>query len=611
MKRRHTLALGAAALALPGVGSAAAAARAASGSRVPPKVLRVALPVAETGFDPARVSDIYSASINAHIFESLYEFDHLARPAKIKPRLADGWPEHSADFRVWTVRLKRGVLFADDPAFKGQARELVAEDLVYSLKRFADPTTRSPNWSSVAELQMPGLVALREKALKDGSPFDYDTPIAGLQALDRYTVRYSFERPQPRFIETLTINNTVAGAVAREVVEAYGDSIMEHPVGTGPYRLVQWRRSSLMVLERNPRFREVLWDAEPAADDAEGQAIAQRLRGQRLPLIDRIEVTVVEPAQPRWLSFLNGQIDLLAVPQEFANQALPGGQLAPNLKKRGIQGWRVLATFTQLSFFNMEHPVVGGLAPHQVAFRRAVWLALDVPRELQLVFRGQGVQAESMISPHSSGYRAGFKSENSTHDLNRARALLDLYGWVDKDGDGWRETPDGQPLVVEMATEPEQISRERDEQYKRAFDALQVRVSFRTAKWPENLKAARAGKLMMWRVGSSATRPDGQQALLRLYGPEVGNGNLARFRLPAFDQVFEQLTVLPDGPEREALFEQAKRLAVAYAPYKVHLHQYADTIAQPWLVGYRRPVFWYDWWHRTDIDNARRTEPGA
>ncbi|WP_326534729.1 ABC transporter substrate-binding protein [Pseudorhodoferax sp.] len=603
MKRRDTLALGAAALALPG---GVLPARAGGG----PKVLRVALPVAETGFDPARVSDIYSAGINAHIFESLYEFDHLARPVKIRPRLADGMPEHSADFRVWTVRLKPGVLFADDAAFKRTRRELVAEDVVYTFKRFADPTTLSPNWSSVRELGLPGLEPLRDKALKARTPFDYDTPIEGLRALDRHTVRFTFDKPQPRFIETLAINATY-GVVAREVVEAYGDNIMAHPVGTGPYRLVQWRRSSLMVLERNPSYREVLWDAEPAADDAEGQAIARRLRGQRLPLIDRVEVTVVEAAQPRWLSFLNAQIDLLAVPQEFANQALPGGELAPNLAKRGIQGWRTLTTFTQLSFFNMEHPVVGGLAPEQVAFRRAVWLALDVRRELQLVFRGQGVQAESVISSHSSGYRAGFKSENSTYDLNRARALLDLYGWVDRDGDGWRETPDGQPLVVEMATEPEQISRERDEQYKRAFDALQVRISFRPAKWPENLKAARAGKLMMWRVGSSATRPDGQQALLRLYGPEAGNRNLARFRLPAFDAVYEQLTVLPDGPEREALFEQAKRLAVAYAPYKVHLHQYADTIAQPWLVGYRRPVFWYDWWHRADIDNARRTEPGA
>ena len=453
MKRRDTLALGAAALGLPALDAAAA-----SGL----KVLRVALPTAETGFDPVRVNDIYSAGINAHIFEAPYQYDHLARPAKIKPRLAVGMPEHSADFRVWTVRLRPGIFFADDPAFKGAKRELVAQDFVYTIKRHADPANKSPNWSSVAEWRLPGLAALRERALKDKAPFDYDTEIEGLRALDRHTLQFTLERPQPRFVETLTPNATY-GAMAREVVEAYGDNIMGHPVGTGPYRLVSWRRSSQVILERNPGFRNETWDAEPAADDAEGQAIAQRLRGRKIPMIDRVEVSVIEEAQPRWLTFLNERIDLLAVPQEFAAQALPGGKLAPNLAKRGIQGWRTLVPFTQMSFFNMEHPVVGGNAPAQVAFRRAVWLAMDVPREIQLVFRGQGVQAESMISPHSSGYRAGFKSENSDHDVARAKALLDLYGWVDRDGDGWREQPDGQPLLVECATEPEQLSRARDE----------------------------------------------------------------------------------------------------------------------------------------------------
>ena len=590
MKRRDTLALGAAALALP-------AARAAAAGQ---KVLRVALPTAETGFDPVRVNDIYSIGVLSHIFEPLYRYDHLARPAKIRPRLAVGMPEPSADFRVWTVRLRPGIFFADDPAFQGRRRELVAEDFVYALKRHADPASKSPNWSGVDDWRIGGLAALRERALKDRTPFDYDREIEGLRAIGRHTLQFTLGRPQPRFAESLA--NVTFSAVAREVVQAYGDDIMAHPVGTGPYRLLTWRRTSLMVLERNPGFRDETWDAEPAADDAEGQALLKRLGGRKLPLVDRVEVTVVEEAQPRWLSFLNGKLDLLGVPQEFAGQALPGGKLAPNLARRGIQGWRVLVPFTQMVFFNMDNPVIGGNAPARVAFRRAVWLALDVQREIDLVFRGQAVRAESVISPHSTGYRAGFKSENSDHDLARAKALLDLYGWLDRDGDGWRETPEGRPLLVECATEPEQISRARDELLRRAFDALQVRTVFKPAKWPENLKAARAGNFMLWRVGSSANQPDGQQALQRLYGPEVGNGNLARFRLQAFDEVFDRMSVLPDGPERDALFEQAKRLAVAYAPYKVTMHQYADVLAQPWLIGYRRPVFWYDWWHMVDID---------
>jgi ABC-type transport system substrate-binding protein len=223
MKRRDTLALGAAAgaaLSMPGLAMAAAPSAAPN----PPaagKVLRVVFPVAETGFDPVRLSDVYSVTITGHIFEAPYEFDHLARPVKLRPRLAASMPEPSADFRVWTVRLKPGTLFADDPAFKGAKRELTAQDFVYTWKRFADPANKSPNWSSVEEHKIVGLGALRKKALDEKKPFDYDSPIEGLRAVDRYTLQFTLQDPRPRFAENLAISATF-GAVAREVVDFYG-----------------------------------------------------------------------------------------------------------------------------------------------------------------------------------------------------------------------------------------------------------------------------------------------------------------------------------------------------------------------------------------------------
>jgi ABC-type transport system substrate-binding protein len=514
--------------------------------------------------------------------------------------VALGLPEHSADHRVWTVRLRPGVYFGDDPAFKGARRELVAQDFVYTLKRFADPANKSQNWPSTAEFRILGLNELRDKALKDKAPFDYDTEIEGLRALDRHTLQITLGRARPRFAESLA-NSSTYGAVAREVVEFYGDKIMEHPVGTGPFRLASWRRSSQIVLERNPGYRQPAWEATPATGDAEGQAYVKQLQGRTLPLVDRVEVSIIEEAQPRWLSFLNRQIDLVAVPQEFSAQALPGGKLAPHLARKGIQGWRFTTPATQFTFFNMEHPVVGGYTPEKVALRRAIFLAYDVQREIDQVYRGAGVRAQSMINPLGSGYDPNFRSDAATYSPPRAKALLDLYGYTDRDGDGWRELPDGQPLVLECTTQPEGLSRQLDELWKKALDAVGIKVVFKPAKWPENLKAARAGKVMMWRLGTTATASDGQQVLQRLFGPEKGQANIARFELKAFDEVFNRLTVLEDGPERNALFAQAKRLMVAWAPYRAHVHPYADVVAQPWLVGYRRPVFWYDWWHQVDI----------
>ena len=600
MKRRHTLALaaGAAWTALPAAGADPTAAPQGR------KVLRLIFPVAETGFDPPRVSDTYSRTVTAHIFDALYDFDHLARPVKLRLRTAAAMPETSADFRTWTIRIRPGILFADDPAFNGRPRELTAQDYVYSFKRFADPATNSPAWSSLDDWELAGLRELRQRALKDKTPFDYDTEIEGLRALDRHTLQLKLGKTKPRLAESLA-DNGLLGAVAREVVERYRDTIMEHPVGTGPYRLAKWRRSSQMVLERNPNFRDERWSAEPAAGDAEGRALLKKLGGRKLPLVDRVEISVVEEAQPRWLSFLNGQADMLALPQEFVPVAVPGGQLAPHLRKKGIRHQRVLLPVTQLSFFNMEHPLVGGLEPHKVALRRAINLATDTESLVRLAFRGQGIPAQSIIAPNTSGYRADFRSEAGEHNPARAKALLDLYGYTDRDGDGWREQPDGQPLVLECSTQPDGLSRQIDELMKKDLDAVGLKLDFKPAKWPENLKAARAGKVMMWRVGTAASVTDGQEVLQRLYGPQAGNANIARFRLKAFDEVFERLSPLPDGPEREALFDRAKRLAIAYAPYKVLLHQYADVLVHPWLEGYRRPLFWNHWWHLVDVGEGR------
>ena len=625
MKRRDTLALGVslgATLAVPqwaAATDAAAAAQAAdpkaaaNGQRVlpnngaqAPRVLRYAFPVAETGFDPAQLSDVYSITVTSHIFEALYNYDHLARPPKVVPLVADGMPEISADFKVWTVKIQPGIFFADDPAFKGQRRELVAEDFVYSFKRFADPVNKSPTWANMEDAEITGLNALRKQALDSKTPFNYEKPVEGLRALDKYTVQFKLDAPRPRLMEMLA-DTTVYGAVAREVVQAYGDRIAEHPVGTGPLRLTAWRRSSRIVLERNPGYRARLWDAQPAADDAEGQALLKQLKGRRIPLVDRVEISIIDESQPRWLSFLNGQANFMErVPGEFINVAMPGGKVLPNLTKKGISGQRVLVADVVMTYFNMEDPVIGGLTPERVALRRAISLAVDLDREIRLVRRGMAIPAQSPVMPWTSGYDPAFKSENSEFNPARAMALLDMYGYADRDGDGFREQPDGSPLELTYATQPDQSSRQLNELWQKNMTAVGIKMVFKPAKWPENLKAARGGKLQIWGVASAASGGDGQGILQRYYGPQSGQGNLARFKLPAMDAIFDKLSLVPDGPEREALFAQAKKLAVAYVPYKLHCHRLVADMMYSDVQGYRRPAFWFSWWHMVDVLPAAR-----
>ncbi|HEY9064805.1 MAG TPA: ABC transporter substrate-binding protein [Burkholderiaceae bacterium] len=590
-----------------GAGPVAVATAPALAQDVSKKVLRYAFEVAETSLDPAKVNDLYSRQLIPHIHEGLLTYDHLARPVKIKPLTAAAMPEHSDDYRVWTIKVRPGIYFADDPAFKGQRRELVAQDYAYSIKRFADPANKSPVWTSLEANQLIGLKELRDEALKARKPFDYDREIDGVRALDRYTLQFKLAEPRPRFHEDLAGGDSF-GAVAREVIEFYGEQADAHPVGTGPFKLVQWRRSSFLAFERNPDFREMVYDAEPAPDDHEGQAILAKLKGRRLPMVDRVEISIIEEEQPRWLAFVNGEADVAyRVGFQFAPQAMPNGKVAPNLAKKGVQGYPVVESAGYYYYFNMEDPVVGGYTPEKVALRRAIGLAIDTKNIIAYAFNGLGALSQGPTLPYTSAYDPTLKTEFSDYDPGKARALLDLYGYRDRDGDGWRETPDGAPLVLNVATVPVQRERRLAEVLIKNMKVLGLQVQLKTAQWPENLKAARAGKLQMWWLGGSSSQPDSAGAFARLDSRQAGGGqNLARVKLPTLDALYDRLQRLPDGPERLATFREAERVALAYMPYKFTMTRTSLDMTQAHVVGYRRTIFWKDWWQYVDIDESLR-----
>ncbi|OWQ44311.1 bicyclomycin resistance protein [Roseateles noduli] len=589
--------------AIPSSALAAGDAPSAAAPSVPaPKVLRYAIRVAETGFDPVQVTDLYSRNITSAIFDAPLRYSYLGRPYRLEPNITDGMPEVSDDFKRFVFKIKPGIYFNDDPAFKGQKRELVADDLVYTVKRHYDPRNKSGHLYRLEGAKILGLSEVRAEALKNKTPFDYARPVDGVRALDRYTVEIRVANSDPRFL--MHFADPMVGLMAREVVEFYGDRIMEHPVGTGAWRLAEWRRSSRMVLEKNPTFREMRYHEEVGADRPPALVEAvKRLQGRKLPMVDRVEISVIEESQPRWLAFLRKEFDFLdELPEDFAPVAIPQNKLAPNLTKDGMRAVRYERADISASYFNMEDPVVGGYTPEKVALRRAISLGVDVERQVRLPRKGQAIPAQGIVSPGVTGYDKAFKTEMSQYDPARAKALLDMYGYVDKDGDGWRDMPDGSPLVLEYATQPDGRNRQLVELWQKDMDALKVRIKFRIAKWPENLKAANAGKLMMWGMGWSADIPDGENFLGLAYGGSKGQSNKARFDLPEFNALYRKQHSMADGPERNAVIQDAQRLLTAYMPYKVEVHRIYTDITQPWVIGYDKNLYQRDFYTFVDID---------
>jgi ABC-type transport system substrate-binding protein len=581
----------------------------AAGAADAPKTFRYALKIAETGFDPVAISDLYSSTLIANIFDAPLAYDFLARPVKLVPNTLAAMPEVLEDGTLYRLRVKPGIHFADDAAFKGAKRELTAEDYVYSIKRLFDPRKRSPNLYQL-EGNIAGMDEVLAKARRDNR-FDYDAPVEGLRALDRYTFQVRLKQPNYNFLHYLAYCNLTC-AVAREVIETYADRTGEHPVGTGPYRLAFWKRSSKMVFEANPNYREEYFDGEPAPDDARARQVLAQNKGKRLPMAPRVEVSVIEEAQPRWLAFLNEEHELVErVPEDFSNQVVPDNRLAPHLAKRGMVLDRTLGTDVTYTYFAMKDPLVGGYTPEKIALRRAIVLGQDAQEEIRMRFKNQAIRAQSPVGPGVNGYDADFRSTASEYDPVRSKALLDLYGYVDCDGDGFRDLPREtaaapcKPLAIEMAAAPDREFQTVVELWKKNMDAIGIRMSFRRAKWPDLLKESIAGRLQMWTVGWSAAVPDADSFFVMLYGPNAGQANHARFQVAAFDRLYEQAKRLPHGAERNAIYREMNRLFLVYSPWRLGAHRIYNDIAQPWLTGYMRHPVMRGWWKYMDIDLAK------
>ncbi|MCA3020587.1 MAG: bicyclomycin resistance protein [Rhodocyclaceae bacterium] len=566
----------------------------------PNKVLRWAFEIAETGFDPPQTSDWYSAYVFANIFDTPLTYDYLARPVKLKPNVLEAMPDVSPDGLVYTLKFRKGIYFADDAAFNGQKRELVAADLAYSMKRLFDPKTRSPNLSYL-DGKIAGMEKVRQRQ-RDSGVFDYDMPVEGFELVDRYTLRIKLVAPDYNFLYILAYNGACA-IVAREVVEKYATDIMAHPVGTGPYKLESWKRSSKTVLVANPGFRQEYWEAEPNVDDAKGQEIAKKMRGKRLPMIGRIEFYVIEETQPRWLSFRNMQHDYIdRVHPDFINQAYPNNKLAKDLEKLGVQVSRTAAMEVTYAYFAMENPVVGGYTPDKVALRRAIGMGYNAPEEIAINRKGQAVAVHTPIGPGAFGYEPDFRSRATEYDPAAARALLDVFGYKDRDGDGYRENPDGSRLEILMSSTPTLRDRQLDEGWKKSMEAIGIRISFPKAQWPDLLKESLAGKLMSWRLAWGAVYPDADAFYLMLFGPNAGQANHARFKNDEFDRLYLKARMTPPGEERLAMYRQMNRIFLSLAPWRLGVARMDTDLTHAWMIGYQRHPTLRGVWKMVDMD---------
>jgi ABC-type transport system substrate-binding protein len=563
----------------------------------PAKVLRI-VSNDITSLDPQQGTDLLSTRVAIQIFEALYQFDYLATPAKVIPCTAEAMPTIADGGTTWTIKLQKGIHFADDPVFKGRPRELTAQDYVYSITRSLDPNLRPGGDTALTDLIV-GARPVIDAARKPGAKLDYDASIEGLRALDRYTLRIKLANPDYTLLERLAGLTTMA--TAREAVEAAGADVMSRPVGTGPYRLKEWKKATRVVLEANPRYRGLRF---PESADPQHRRLVDSMRGKTLPQIGRIEISIIEESQPQILEFMQGTLDLLGLAGDDVKRVFAGDKLKPELEGKGVVHLRFGAPSLTFTYFNMDDPTIGGYSNAQVALRRAIAMGFNIDELIRVLFAGNALPANQLLPPGVNGHDTSLPPR-SLYDPAAAQALLDRFGFKDIDGDGYRETPDGKPLTVVRGTLPESWYREADTLWRKNMDVIGVRMQVNQQTFAELLNLSRAGQLPMFNLGYRSLEPSGYQILQTLWGKETRDINPSGFKRSEYDAAYEQFLRTPAGAERTALARKMSDISQVWMPMILHTYGVGNVLHYPWVLGYWPSQFGGAWKY-VDIDLAKR-----
>lgn len=541
----------------------------------PPQTLHISIIAKLKGLDPIYTDDLYSGIQVSQPYEALLQYHYLKRPFTLEPLLAESLPQISEDGKKIVFRLKKGVLFQDDPCFKeskGKGREMTSEDVIYSFKRIADPKLSSPGWW-IFEDKIVGLNAWREAASKAGKT-DYTAPVEGFKAVDRYTLEINMTKRSYQFLYSLGM--AYASVVPREAVEFYGKEFLSHPVGTGPWKLAEYNPNSRLIWKRNPTYRKETYPSEGEPGDQQAGLLADA--GKPLPLADQVNVQIMVEQQPTWLNFMAGKLDAISIPKDnFATAIVvkDGKQeLAPELRDKGMKLTRAPLLDVTHATFNMTDPIIG----KNKYLRQAISLAYDEATFIELFYNGRALPAQGPIPPGIAGYSPGLKNPYRQFNLVKAKELLAKAGY-----------PEGKGLPpLELATLADSVGRQTSEYFQKLMEPLGIKVNVNSYSWPQFQEVMKNKRAHVWEFAWGADYPDAENFLQLFYSKNFSPGpNDGNYLNPKFDELYEQSLALPDSPERTAIYSKMVDILVDDCPWVFGAHRLGYFLTQPWFKNYK------------------------
>jgi len=532
------------------------------------KELQLSVPQKVKGMDPIFANDRYSSNEIARVYEGLLEYHYLKRPYTLVPNLASEMPKVSADGLTYTFKILPGIFFHDDKAFtNGKGRELVAEDFVYSIKRLADPKLQSTGWW-ILDGKLKGLNEWREE--NSGKDLvDYSQEVEGVKAIDKYTLQFKLKREFPQFLYSLAMPFTFV--VAKEVVEHYGKEFLNHPVGTGAFILPKFDQSNKITYTKNPNFRDKFYPSE-ASEEFKAAGYLEDA-GKKLPLVDKVVVSVIIESQPQWLNFQKGNLDYIGIPKDnFDSAVTPSNGISDDLQKKGIELLISPSLDVTYTAFNHDNKLF-----QNVNLRRAMSLAYNVKKSNELFYNNTAMPAQSIVPPGIAGHMSSYKNPYVGPNIEEAKKLLALAGY-----------PEGKGLPEITYDCPNStVSRQTGEFFRKRMAEIGIKVRVIQNPWPELQKKITNRTVMMYGIAWGADYPDAENFLQLLYGPNKAPGaNGSGYDNDEFNKLFERSSRMQDSPERTALYEKLNRIAAESVPIIYGVHRQTYLLKHSWVKNF-------------------------
>ena len=529
------------------------------------------LPMSTTGpnsLDPVRGSSTYDNRACGFVYESLLEYEYLHRPFKLKPCLLEEMPESLDNGKRFRFKLKKGIRFHDDPCFPdGKGREVIADDVFYSLKRMADNQNQPKGWWLLKD-SIVGFDEYRDQQ-NEADQFDYDVPVEGMVKISDYEFEIRLNEPFYRFIYTLAMFQTAV--VPREAVDHYGERFSRHPIGTGPYLLKHWQTASRMTFVRNPTYRLETYPDDPGMnkDGSEpypGYQEDVQLgfyddAGKPLPLNDRVQVTMYVEAQPMWLKFLNREIDYTTTDRNAYEQAFikRNRRLRQSFVDRGIRSSPVPLLDMIYNGFNMEDPDFGGYEDKKKYVRQAISLMYNYDELNAAFYSGQNLIYDGPIPAGMDGHPENHRAPKSYRGLNiqKARKLLAKAGHPDGKG-----LP---PLQFFTSRQPDSIAMA--EMNKRNLAKIGIRMKIESVDFATLSERLREKRAPFFGLAWGSDYPDAENNLQLFYGPyKSPSSNNFNYDRPEFNKLYEEARVMSPCEERTQKYIQMRDMVIEDCP---------------------------------------------